>query len=85
MPAIKRSANVVWEGTIARGGGQLVYTITTSELDVVGRVAGVGEAASSARHTKRSRPALSHVRSREISRSVFTAVSRTARRRRVSR
>jgi osmotically inducible protein OsmC len=34
MAAIKRSAEVVWEGTI-----------TTSELEVVGRVAGIDEAA----------------------------------------
>jgi lipoyl-dependent peroxiredoxin len=148
MAAIKRSANVVWEGTIARGGGQLsgasgafaglpvtaasrfgdpegkttpeeliaaahatcftmalggilagqrtppeqlavravvtleevdgIYMITTSELDVVGRVPGIGADAfeRAAREAEQSCP--SHARSREVWRFVPTVDSRVA-------
>jgi hypothetical protein len=54
------------------------YTITRSELEAVGRVVGIDEAASPARHGKRSRRVQSHARWPEVSRSVRTAVSRKA-------
>jgi osmotically inducible protein OsmC len=148
MAAIKRSADVVWEGTIARGEGELSggsgalaglpvsaasrfgelegkttpeeliaaahatcftmalgsvlarehtpperlavnavvtleevegkYTITSSELEAVGRVAASTRRPSRARQRKRSRPALSRVRWPGVSRSVRTAGSSRA-------
>jgi lipoyl-dependent peroxiredoxin len=146
MAAIKRTADVVWEGTIARGAGRLsggsgaldalpvtaasrfgdpegkttpeeliaaahatcftmalgsilagehtpperlavnavvtleevegAYTITSSELEAVGRVPGIDEAAFEPRHTRRSRSARFHARSPDVSRSVRAAGSK---------
>jgi lipoyl-dependent peroxiredoxin len=148
MTAIKRTADVVWEGTIARGEGHLsggsaaldalpvtaasrfgdpegkttpeeliaaahatcftmalgsilagehtpperlsvnavvtleevegTYTITRSELEVVGRVPGSTSLRSSARRTKRSGSARFHARSPEVSRCAPAAGSKRA-------